>query len=177
MWNHVILPGRGKWRRDIADHVGLGYAGTGCKGAAWYVKQKRTQASWIPQFARSEPHSCETIKQPMTKDQSCFSHPLHPQPWHAVAVCNLRLAEFCLRPKAFWADADADAAAAEQDGAGTVSLGQELNFAAPSTLTQWHLDWKWWRVLRHAGKCCARFVLILDIFVFLWTFCSCFCLP
>lgn len=76
----------------------------------------------------------------MTKDQSCFSHPLHPQPWHAVAVCNLRLAEFCLRPKAFWADADADAAAAEQDGAGTVSLGQELNFAAPSTLTQWHLD-------------------------------------
>eukprot|EP00435_Cladocopium_sp_Y103_P027856 s635_g6.t2 len=47
------------------------------------------------------------------------------------------LAEFCLRPKAFWADADAAAAAAEEN-AGTVSLGQELNFAAPSTLTQWY---------------------------------------
>ena len=49
-----------------------------------------------------------------------------------------RLAEFCLRPKAFWADADAATAAAEEN-AGTVSLGQELNFAAPSTLTQWYL--------------------------------------
>ncbi len=149
MWNHVILPGRGKWRRDIADHVGLGYTGTGCKGAAWYVKQKQTQALWISQFAWSEQHSCETKRSEPFQSSIAST---------AAAVCNPRLAEFCLRPKAFWADADADAATAEQDGAGTVSLGQELNFAAPSTLTQWHLDWKWWRVVRHAGKCCARFL-------------------
>eukprot|EP00913_Durusdinium_trenchii_P005455 g5083.t1 len=48
-----------------------------------------------------------------------------------------QLAEFCLRPKAFWADADGGSSQ-QGDIDGTVSLGDELNFAAPSTLTQWY---------------------------------------
>ena len=49
---------------------------------------------------------------------------------------KLRLADFCLRPKAFWADAEAHAK--EEVETGTVAVGQELNFLAPSTLTQWY---------------------------------------
>ena len=41
-----------------------------------------------------------------------------------------------MRPKAFWADADGGSSQ-QGDIDGTVSLGDELNFAAPSTLTQW----------------------------------------
>ncbi|CAE7949458.1 RH17 [Symbiodinium sp. KB8] len=47
-----------------------------------------------------------------------------------------QLADFCLRPKAFWADAEAHAK--EEVETGTVAVGQELNFLAPSTLTQWY---------------------------------------
>eukprot|EP00439_Symbiodinium_sp_Y106_P079720 s720_g18.t1 len=48
-----------------------------------------------------------------------------------------QLADFCLRPKAFWADAETHAKE-EVAQTGTVAVGQELNFLAPSTLTQWY---------------------------------------
>ncbi|CAE7838860.1 RH17 [Symbiodinium sp. CCMP2592] len=48
-----------------------------------------------------------------------------------------QLADFCLRPKAFWADAETHAKE-EVAETGTVAVGQELNFLAPSTLTQWY---------------------------------------
>eukprot|EP00930_Biecheleria_cincta_P055252 TRINITY_DN4158_c0_g1_i1.p1 TRINITY_DN4158_c0_g1~~TRINITY_DN4158_c0_g1_i1.p1 ORF type:complete len:866 (-),score=181.62 TRINITY_DN4158_c0_g1_i1:41-2638(-) len=55
-----------------------------------------------------------------------------------------KLAEFCLRPKAFWADPDSGSAgstgtSSEQTaGRATVAIGEELSFSTPSTLTQWY---------------------------------------
>ena len=47
-----------------------------------------------------------------------------------------QLAEFCLRPKAFWADAEGRLEVKKADG--TVGVGEELNFGVPSTLSQWY---------------------------------------